>query len=230
MPQIYDHLADAVRRIYDRRIRTPAVLDMARYFPEARQIVPLWQRIRDEALSNTGRLSSVPRFHELMSAQTSISANDGRDWRVFVLKAYGFNIRQNSDRCPATAELIARCPSILSASFSYLAPGKHIPPHRGPFRGIVRFHLGLSVPLGEDGKPGAILTIDGVEYRLGDGDCLLWDDTYSHEVLNATNEVRVALLLDVWRSEMPADMVVLSQLIVASARMAAAMRAKAMSR
>ncbi len=230
MPQIYDHLADAVRRIYDFRIHTPAILDTARYFPQASQIVPAWQQIRSEALSNTGRLSSVPRFHELMSAQTSISANDGRDWRVFVLKAYGFDIRQNLDRCPATAELIARCPSILSASFSFLAPGKHIPPHRGPFRGIVRFHLGLSVPLGEDGKPGAILRVDDVEYRLGDGDCLLWDDTYSHEVLNATNEVRVALLLDVWRSEMPADMIALSHLIVASARVAAAMRQKAMSR
>ena len=55
-------------------------------------------------------------------------------------------------------------------------------------------------------------------------------DTYSHDVVNATNEVRVALLLDVWRSEMPTDMVVLSHLIVASARMAAGLRVKAMSR
>ncbi|MGA7711992.1 MAG: aspartyl/asparaginyl beta-hydroxylase domain-containing protein [Rhizomicrobium sp.] len=230
MPQIYDHLTDAVRRLYDLRIHTPAVLDIGRYFPDASQIVPSWKQIRSEALSNTGSFSSVPRFHELMSAQAPISANDGRDWRVFVLKAYGLDIPRNIDRCPATAELIARCPSILSASFSFLAPGKHIPPHRGPFRGIVRFHLGLSVPLGEDGMPGAILTIDGVEHRLGDGDCLLWDDTYSHEVHNPTDEVRVALLLDVWRSEMPTDMVVLSHLIVASARLAAGMRVKAMSR
>ena len=55
-------------------------------------------------------------------------------------------------------------------------------------------------------------------------------DTYSHDVVNATNEVRVALLLDVWRSEMPTDMVVLSHLIVASARMAAGLRVKVMSR
>ena len=80
------------------------------------------------------------------------------------------------------------------------------------------------MPLGEDSKPGAILWIDGVEYRLGDGDFLLWDDTYPHEVLNTTNEVRVALLLDVWRSEMPADMVALSYLIVAGARLAASMK------
>ena len=230
MSEIYDYVADTVRGIYDRRIRTPSVLDTARYFPDAHQIVANWPQIRSEALTNTGRLSSVPRFHELMRAQAPISANDGHDWRVFVLKAYGLAIRKNLDKCPATAELIARCPSILSASFSFLAPGKHIPPHRGPFRGIIRFHLGLSMPLGKDGKPGAILWIDGVEYRLGNGDFLLWDDTYSHEVLNATDEVRVALLLDVWRPEMPADMAALSHVIVAAARLAAQMRMKTFAR
>jgi aspartate beta-hydroxylase len=110
---------------------------------------------------------------------------------------------------------------VLSASYSFIAPGKHIPPHRGPFRGVLRFHLGLSMPRGSDGELGAILWVDGEPHRLADGGSLLWDDTFTHEVLNATNDVRIALLLDVWRPEMPADMVALSSLIVAAARLAA---------
>jgi aspartate beta-hydroxylase len=230
MSEIYGRTADAVRLIYDRRIHTPAILDIERYFPDAALFAQSWTQIRDEALAVAGRLSSVPRFHELMNAQAPISANDGHDWRVFVLKAYGFDVKRNLQRCPATAELVSRCPSVLSASFSFLAPGKHIPPHRGPFRGIVRFHLGLSMPLGGDGQPGAILWIDGVEHRLGDGDFLLWDDTYTHEVLNSTGQVRVALLLDVWRSEMPADMAALSHLLVGVARLAASLRETSFSR
>jgi aspartate beta-hydroxylase len=221
MPAIYDRAADAVRWVYDRRIRTPAILDAALYFPRAQEFSAAWQTIRDEALAVARELATVPRFHELMRAQESISASDGLDWRVFVLKAYGADIPRNLARCPETARLVADSPSVLSASFSFLAPGKHIPVHRGPFRGVVRFHLGLSMPRGADGRVGAILWVDGVEYRLDDGDTLLWDDTYPHEVLNATDEVRIALLLDVWRQGMPADMVLLSRLLVAGARSAA---------
>jgi aspartate beta-hydroxylase len=230
MPDIYDHTANLVRRMFDRRINTPAVLDADRYFPDAGRFVQSWGQIRDEALTIAGRLQSVPRFHELVHGQTAISANDGRDWRVFVLKAYGYDVKQNLEKCPATAELVRRCPSVLSASFSYLAPGKHIPPHRGPFRGIVRFHLGLSMPRGSDGKLGAILWVDGVEHRLADGDHLLWDDTFTHEVLNSTEDVRVALLLDVWRAEMPADMAALSHLVVAGAWLASYIGAKSLER
>ena len=34
---------------------------------------------------------------------------------------------------------------MMTAFFSILAPGKHIPPHRGPYKGLLRYHLGLQV-------------------------------------------------------------------------------------
>ena len=107
----------------------------------------------------------------------------------------------------------------MSAVFSFLAPRKHIPRHRGPFRGILRFHLMLSMPCDVSGRPACELNIDGVPYRLGDGDSLLWDDTYPHEVWNRSDEVRIALLLDVWRKDMPADIALLSHGLLAAAKM-----------
>ena len=216
----YDVTADTVRWIYDRRIAAPPILDEEDYFPQAPHFARNWASVRDEALGVARRLSEVPRFHELMKAQAPISANDGHDWRVFVLRAYGADISENLARCPVTAGLVQSCPNVLSASFSFLAPGKHIPPHRGPFRGVVRCHLGLSMPRGEDGSPGAILWIDGVEHRLGNGDYLVWDDTYTHEVHNRTDQVRVALLLDIWRRGMPTDMFLLSHFLVGLVRAA----------
>ncbi|MGH9200060.1 MAG: aspartyl/asparaginyl beta-hydroxylase domain-containing protein [Vicinamibacterales bacterium] len=50
--------------------------------------------------------------------------------------------------------------------------------------------------------------------QRSNGECLLWDDTYPHEVLNESDEVRIALLLDVWRRGMPFDMELLSRLLV----------------
>ena len=105
-------------------------------------------------------------------------------------------------------------PEVMSAILSFLAPGKHIPEHRGPFRAILRFHLMLSMPNDATGRPACVMNIDGAPYRLGDGESLLWDDTYRHEVWNRSDRVRIALLLDVWRRDMPADMALLSRAIL----------------
>ena len=112
------------------------------------------------------------------------------------------------------AEGPAHSPEVMSCPFSFLAPGKHIPEHRGPLRAILRFHLMLSTPCDKDGIPACIMNIDGLPYRLGDGESLLWDDTYRHEVWNRSNQVRIALLLDVWRKHMPVDISLLSRVIL----------------
>ena len=212
--QLYDRAAGVVRAIYDRRIATPATLDAVHYFPNADRFTDRWTDIRREALAVAGMLDDVPRFHDIMPAQADISANDGRDWRVFIMKAYGVTVRDNLKRCPTVAALLDEAPEVVSAILSFLAPGKHIPEHRGPFRGILRFHLMLSMPRDGNGAPACVMNIDGVPYRLGDGESLLWDDTYRHEVWNRSDQVRIALLLDVWRKDMPADVALLSRAIL----------------
>jgi aspartate beta-hydroxylase len=216
MQSWYSLAGDGLRWLYDRRISAPPILNAAVKFPPGAEFVGAWEDLRDEALAVARRLHEVPRFHEVMKQQREISANDGRDWRTFVLKAYGAPVPRNLKRCPVLAQLLAGHPEVVSATFSYLAPGKHIPLHRGPFRGVLRFHLGLSMPRDEQGNLGATLWIDGVPHLLADGECLLWDDTYPHEVLNATQDVRVALLLDVYRPDMPADMALLSSAVISA--------------
>jgi aspartate beta-hydroxylase len=83
------------------------------------------------------------------------------------------------------------------------------------------------MPRDGKGELGATLWIDGVPHRLADGETLLWDDTYPHEVLNAAEKVRVALLLDVWRPGMPADMAALSSLLLATVGTMARIRPEA---
>jgi aspartate beta-hydroxylase len=121
-------------------------------------------------------------------------------------------------RCPAAAHVLAAADDVVSCVFSFLAPGKHIPKHRGPFRGILRFHLMLSMPLDAGGAPACELNIDGAPYLLEEGECLLWDDTYPHEVWNRSERVRIALLLDVWRKNMPADIELLTRTLYGLAR------------
>lgn len=221
---LYDSSVSLLRRIYDRRIATPAVLDPESDFPSAASFARAWPQLRAEALAIQADLAQVPRFHELMAQQAELSANDRRDWRLFVVRAYGVTFARNAQRCPHLAALVASAPEVLSAALSFLDPGKHVPEHRGPFRGVIRYYLALSVPPAADGLPGARLTIDGVEHRLGDGRSLLWDDTYPHEIRNDSAGVRIALLLDVRRQGMPRDLQWLSRLLIAAAGLAVRLR------
>lgn len=212
MSHIYDLASDLVRRLYQRRIDAPAILDAAREFPNSAKFTAAWRSIRDEALAV--QLNRAPRFHDIMPEQAEISANDGLDWRMFVLKAYDVAVPENLARMPVLGRLLFECPEVKSAAISFLAPGKHIPSHRGPFRGIMRFHLGLDMPRQADGRPATVMMINNQEKRIADGECMLWDDTFPHEVTNYADQARVALLLDVWRPRMPLDMEILSRLII----------------
>ena len=69
-----------------------------------------WESIRDEALAVAQKMHRVPRFHEIMREQTAISANDGRDWRMFILKAYGTEFPHNMAVCPNLAAAVAVSP------------------------------------------------------------------------------------------------------------------------
>jgi aspartate beta-hydroxylase len=211
---LYDRAVDLLRRYYDRRLPGDPVLDAARYFSQAQRYAGAWRALAAEAAAVAANLGVVPRFHEIMPQQYAISANDARDWRMLIVKAYGHTVARNAARCPVLTQLLATTPEVLSAALSFLAPRKIVPPHRGPFRGVLRFYLGLAVPPGADGRPGAVLTIDGVEHRVASGEWLLWDDSFEHDVRNETDQLRIALLLDVRRRGMPMDLDILSRLVI----------------
>jgi len=228
MDSLYELSSRAIRRLYDARIDTPPVLDMDSYFPEGHRFQREWQAIRGEAMAILDSARPIPRFHDIMPAQADISATDGRDWRMFLLRVYGQDIRSNLAHCPRLAQLLAASPEVLSATLSFLAPHKHIPRHRGPFRGVMRFHLGLKIPSEPGGRPATIMMIDDHEYRISDGEMLLWDDTFPHEVWNDSDQWRIALLLDVRRRQLPPDMALLSRLLIAGIGAVARRRLPAM--
>ncbi len=87
-------------------------------------------------------------------------------------------------------------PGLTTAFFSILGPGKHLPSHRGPYKGVLRYHLALLVP----GPPGACrITVGGQTAEWKEGASLLFDDTYPHEAWNDTASDRVVLFADVLR-------------------------------
>jgi beta-hydroxylase len=155
--------------------------------------------IAAEARAVLGDLESVPPLAEVSPDHRRI-APAGK-WRSYFLVGYGYRIPENVRACPKTAAAVAKVPGLNSAFFSILAPGSHIPPHTGVTKAIMTCHLALKVP--QASERCRMRVVD--EYlQWEEGKALVFDDTYNHEVLNDTDEVRVVLLVQFRR---PMDLI-----------------------
>lgn len=163
-------------------------------FPWVRTLEDNWATIRVELDAIMPRQSELPNFQDISRDQKDISKDDG--WKTFFFYAYGMKAEGNCRRCPETMRVLQSLPGMKSAFFSILAPGKHIPLHRGPYRGVIRAHLGLLVP-----EPREQCRIQvGPEFAHWDeGKVMVFDDGYPHQVWNDTDGTRVVLFLDIVR-------------------------------
>jgi len=97
--------------------------------------------------------------------------------------------------CPKTVELVNRLPNVKGAMFALLPGDSHLNPHRDPFAGSLRYHLGLSTPNSDDCR----IYVDGQVYAWRDGQDVMFDETYVHWVKNQTAQTRVILFCDIER-------------------------------
>lgn len=160
-------------------------------FPWAREIEAEWKLIRAELDKIMVRKGELPAFHEISAEVRSIS--DDKSWKTFFLCGYGIKSEEAIKQCPETWRILQKIPGLKSAMFSIFEPGKHLPPHRGPYNGVLRFHLGLIVPPEPDKI--AIRVADQV-CHWEEGKALIFDDAYEHEAWNHSDKVRVVLFVD----------------------------------
>ena len=192
---LFKFFRDSNLEFYNSKIKTPAYLNLEEYFPEYRVLEENWEEIKREieGVVNSGK--KLPKFHEVDDGQEYISDNDGLSWSLLNLLLYGMWHKKNAEMCPKTTSLIKKMKGVKSAYFSVLSPGKYIPPHKGPYKGIIRYQLAISVPKKGECK----IIVDDKDHFWIEGKSVLFDDTYTHEVVNNTEEHRIALLLDIKR-------------------------------
>lgn len=199
----YDTFVRASRAVYDHWIDTPPVLDADVYFPMSKLLERNWREMQREALALLDGYCDIPQLHEMMESQSDITVTDAIPWRFLLLRAFGRDHAENQTLCPVTSQLIRSIPGVTTAGISILDPGKHILAHRGPYRGMLRYHLGLVTPSDENGEEQAILRVDDFYYRWREGEGILWDDTFEHEVWNHGSSPRIVLIVDIARPGIP---------------------------
>ena len=120
-------------------------------------------------------------------------------WKQFYLFSDGVALEENCRAVPQTVRTIRSIPGATEASnvfFSGVTPGAHIKPHCGPYNTRLRCHMGLIIP-------------DGVSIRVGEetrtwqeGKCIVFDDSFEHEVWHKGSTMRYVLILDIWHPDL----------------------------
>jgi beta-hydroxylase len=167
-------------------------------FPWAAEIEAEWRKIRAELDVVMQYRDQMPGFHEILKEVSTITTD--QDWKTFFLAGIGMDCEGNARRCPETMRLLKKIPGMKTAFFSILSPHKHIPAHRGAYNGILRFHLGLMVP---EPREKCRIRIGNEIRHWTEGKCLIFDDTFNHEVWNDTDGYRVVLFVDFARPLKP---------------------------
>ncbi|ARP92327.1 aspartyl beta-hydroxylase [Bordetella genomosp. 9] len=160
-------------------------------FPWIPQLEAQAPAIRAELMEVLRDREKLPAFHELSPEVSKITTD--KQWKTFVFMAYGLRSDRNLARCPATARAIAGIPGLRTAFFSILEPGKRIPLHTGPYNGVLRLHLALVVPAPQE---QCWIEVDGRRYVWKEGQVVVFDDLYPHQVHNDTDGLRAVLFVD----------------------------------
>lgn len=167
------------------------------YYPKydwCKELRENYKEIKDEYINYTMNHGKLKSFKEIDKVQIDYDISDV-PWDVLFLRVYNKNTSKIV-YFPKTYSLISKIPGCSLAMFSVLHPGKVIPPHKGPFKGVLRYHLALITPK-ENEK--CTIEVNKIEYNWKEGEDVIFDDTFVHSVKNESYESRVVLFLDIQR-------------------------------
>jgi aspartate beta-hydroxylase len=122
---------------------------------------------------------------------------DGGEWHVLYLNYRDHRWPEHRRMFPRLAELVDAVPRPSGTVFiSRLTPGAHVPKHCGATNTQLTCHFGIVVP-------------DGVELRVArevrrqpEGRCMIFDDSFEHEVWNRSGSPRYNVFMQLWHPDL----------------------------
>ena len=161
-------------------------------FDGLRELESHWEEIRDEARALID-LRRIKASENNDDAGFNSFFKEG--WKRFYLKWYEVRPPSAERYCPRTVALLQKVPAIKAALFAELPAGAKLNPHRDPYAGSLRYHLGLATPNDDNCR----IWVDGEVFSWRDGGGVVFDETYMHWVRNDTDQDRLILLCDIER-------------------------------
>jgi len=164
----------------------------AELFKELKLLEDNWETIRDEA-------NALINLEKIQSAKKNDDAGFNSffkaGWKRFYLKWYDAKHPSAEKFCAKTVALLGQTKCVKAAMFAELPSGGKLNPHRDPFAGSLRYHLGLVTP--NDDR--CFIDVNQQRYSWRDGEGVIFDETFIHSAQNNTDINRIILFCDIER-------------------------------
>ena len=156
--------------------------------------------------------SANPGVLETQKVQLALVSReyDESGWASFFLRCFGHESTYLSSLFPRTMELLQEVDASVSmpcVQISALAPGQSLPRHHDHrFKGMLRYHLALSIPPHSDDDLYLTVYSEGESeevVRWSNGSDFLFDPSNDHEVTNHAEAARIVLMAYTLRQDVP---------------------------
>jgi beta-hydroxylase len=161
-------------------------------FQELKLLEDNWETIRDEAIA-------LIALEKIQAAKKNDDAGFNSffktGWKRFYLKWYDAKHPSAEKYCPKTVALLSQIKCVKAGMFAELPPGGKLNPHRDPFAGSLRYHLGLVTP--NDNR--CFIDVNLQRHSWRDGQGVIFDETFVHSAENNSDVNRIVLFCDIER-------------------------------
>jgi hypothetical protein len=172
-------------------------VDLPTFLPVIRAMQAATADIRSDYLN---------ALHNRLREETEcIHTSKSGDWKVFTVNGIE---NQDLDVDGCSSEALAACAllkqissmnipgvRVLRGGYSAINRNGHLRPHFGITNAQLKFHLGLIVPTAPDGNACASIRVASETAAWKEGDVLVFDDSFEHEVTSTCESPRVIFQL-----------------------------------
>ena len=169
----------------------PPLIEPRAVFPASQKIEESFDAIHDEII----RLTQKNRLVRYADVDLKRAEEVSLDWKLYYIKFLGKYNDRALVECPVITGLTRDIPAIRSVIIAALEPRVELAAHSGPYAGILRYHLGVKIPRV---NPPSIRVADRI-YTWREGESIVLDDFFEHEVYNKSDEIRIILMIDIYR-------------------------------
>jgi len=162
-------------------------------YPWTAQLEQAYGVIREEILN-------VPSECDFLGYEGGLAAENM--WSVVPMYYMGTPIHYFQKYCPKTVEIINSLQGHCfdypwgDCLFSRQAPGSHLIAHCSVDSFRIRAHLGLDVPA------NCQMRVKNELLNWRNGEVLIFEDSFEHEVWNRSDKPRIVLIIDFWHPDL----------------------------
>ena len=154
----------------------------------------------------------APTFADIDSDQSYVDRNG--NWKTLWIQMYG-KTSGIASQFPKTLEILENTPAV-SIMFSSLPVGSKLELHEGPYKGVLRYHLGLEMS-DNDARIELYNSSTPHVHYWHTGQDVMFDDTFLHVVQGPSTGRRLILWLDVPRDDLTFPLSILNKCFIYAA-------------